>query len=1182
LVVIHALTVLLVLGLTAVNASAQRYRFRHFGPEDGLNSAVTALLQGGDGFLWVGTGNGLFRYDGAHFQRFGMEDGLPSATVRCLKEAPDGAIWVVTGRGLARLRNNRFEAADTGTATLNLLALDIAVDGAIYVGYDRGMLVGAAPPGRASPKFTPLDNAPREPVNGILAEANGKIWFGCGLQLCVLEGGRLHIFDQRNGLPPEQWGFILRDRSGALWLRGPRRLSVLPPRDNSFQSRDTGLPQSSNTSLSLLEDRQGHLLVATDAGVGRLIDGRWEVIGTAQGLQSAAVTALLQDHEGSLWIGLWGSGVARWPGPLEWAGWSAADGLGSGIVWAVRRDLAGTLWVGTDRGLVRMQCNSPPKVLTARDGLGGDKVKSLLLAPDGAIWAASLPGGVSRLDPKGGRPHVYAKAAGLDSDRIIAIHLDRDGRLWASTTEGLFRSDSLQPNLRFERQLPPGVPADTMFYRFLTDREGRLWVGSARGLFRFDHGNWSRFTTAVGLKDNAVSHLAQTADGAIWLAYREALGLSRISFGPAGVEIAHVGQRDGLPGDYFLLLGLDARGRLWAGTDNGVALRSPSGWTVFTHEDGLIWDDCAANAFLAEPDGRVWIGTLRGLARYTPGDNPAPLSPPVVITSLRFGERSADPGSHGGSHLQIPFRDHDFLASFAGLSFLNESRIRFRYRLEGLEDDWVETAERAVRYPSLPPGSYRFRVSARNPGGVWSPAPAEASFRIVPPWYRAPWFLVLAGAAVGFILVWVVRSRMSRASHERRHLENAVRERTAELQLQKNLVERQKQEIEELLCDAREASRLKSRFLADMSHEIRTPMNGVIGLTQLALHTNLDPEQRDYISTVHDSAESLLVIINDILDFSKIEAGKMELYQEPFELHSCVTGALAIFHWQAQQKALQLTCDIAPGVPRVLAGDADRLRQILLNLLGNAMKFTNQGGVSLAVALEPGSDVSLHFVVRDTGIGIPPETQARIFQSFTQGGGSLRKAGGTGLGLAICSKLVEMMQGRIWVESTPGSGSAFHFTATFGPVANQQLESFAPSQAPAAAGPTAGPMCILLAEDNPVNQKLAQRAIEKMGHGLVVVANGQLAVEAAAADRFDLILMDLQMPEMDGYEATAHIRQAELNLGRRTPIVAMTAHAMHGDREHCLRSGFDGYLSKPVDLQALARLIEHHRPHPVA
>ncbi len=1187
--------------LLAGSAMAAHYRFRQYGPEEGLNTAVSGLLQDRTGFLWVGTGDGLFRYDGARFQRFGTEDGLPVASIRCMRETSDGTLWVVTGRGLARRRHSAFEIVDTGLPKegVDFHALGAAPDGTLYLGYDRGLLIGTIPKGGTAPRFAPAAGVPRDNVSGIYVEKSGAVWFSSGRRLCRLDHGKLRVLDEKDGVPAERWGAMLRDRGGDLWIRGPQHMSVLPAGADRFEARDQGLPQSSNTILNLALDRQGVLMVSTDQGLARWIGGRWELIGTAQGLESDTVTSVLQDREGSIWIGLWGAGLARWPGSREWTNWTTADGLTNNIVWAVRRDPSGALWVGTDRGLVRFDSAYRARTWFAKDGLGGDKVKALAISSDGAVWAGCLPGGVSRIDPQSGSVRTFGTASGLVDDRVIALHFDREDRLWVSTAEGLFRGGSSGPNPRFERQVPPGTRDDTMFFRFLGDRQGRVWATSTQGLFRWEAGQWTRFSSADGLRRDAVTHVAEALDGSIWVAYREPLGISRMTFSHGKVEIRHFSKKDGLPSDYTLFLGQDAHGRTWAGTDYGVAVLAEDRWIVYTHEDGLVWDDCAANAFWPEPDGSVWIGTLKGLSRFRPASRLVPQTgPPPAITSARFGEHAADPAVPA----EVSFRDRDFLVTFTGLTFLSEKNVRFRYQLAGLDHDWIETAQREVRYSSLPAGGYTFQVEARNAGGPWSPAPASLAFRVVPPWWQTWWFRSFAAGALAGLFSLLLRARMRQLSRDRERLENAVSERTHELECERDIVERQNHEIEDLLHQAEEVSRLKSEFLANMSHEIRTPMNGVIGMTQLALNTALTQEQREYMTTVQNSAEALLVVINDILDFSKIEAGRMELGNDPFCLRQCVNDSLMMFAWKAQEKGLKLTQAVGPEIPNIVAGDPYRLRQVLLNLVSNAMKFTEHGEIALTVSPAPSdlpaaSGIALSFSVRDTGIGIAPGKQAFIFEAFAQAdGSSRRRRGGTGLGLAICSKLVALMGGRIWVESQEGVGSTFHFTATFGrpetgaaglTALAQQICPCSPEATPDQLPKAVRPLRVLLAEDNLINQKVAQRMIEKMGHSVVVVENGHLVVDAAAKQPFDLILMDVQMPQMDGLEATARIREAErrdTDAGPgapHIPIIALTAHAMQGDIDECLRAGMDGYISKPIALRALVDALNRVQADPV-
>lgn len=382
-------------------------------------------------------------------------------------------------------------------------------------------------------------------------------------------------------------------------------------------------------------------------------------------------------------------------------------------------------------------------------------------------------------------------------------------------------------------------------------------------------------------------------------------------------------------------------------------------------------------------------------------------------------------------------------------------------------------------------------------------------------------------------------------------------------------------ELEEARIQAEEANQTKSQFLAHMSHEIRTPMNGVMGMLELALEDQPAGERRDQLVIARSSAESLLVIIDDILDFSKVEAGRLELAPVHFRIMELCDDVQSLFARRIQEKGIRFQV-VSHGLPEVLLGDSLRLRQILINLVGNAIKFTTVGEVTLELASTPldSGELDLRCQVRDTGIGIPAGKLALIFDAFTQADSSTtRQFGGSGLGLAITRRLVELMGGQIWVESAPGVGSTFHF--------NVRLASPAPgaelpaprSNAPVPPRVLGRALTILVAEDSPVNQKVARGMLVRRGHRVTLASNGREALAAFEAGTFDLILMDMQMPEMGGLEATRIVRQRESGTGRRVPIIALTASAMAEDRERGLAAGMDDYLAKPVRGDELDRVL---------
>jgi signal transduction histidine kinase/ligand-binding sensor domain-containing protein/ActR/RegA family two-component response regulator len=1151
---------------------AQQYSFRQYGAAEGLqNLTVLSLAQDGAGYIWAGSEGGLYRYDGTRFRLMAAAEGLPCANeVHTLFVAADGALWANTCARIFRFDGQRFypipgiSGMFTGT---QVMADDghgrvlVATPSGLFEVAPQGDGSFAAHPHRPGPvldgESKALDGAGTN-VRSI-ARNRSQLWFGCGQWLCLEEGGHVSIFGPAQGLPDDSWDGIGITPDGSVWVRSPSKLYRKPPGGARLVQQKPDLAPSMFWG-ALAVGRDGSVLVPTDEGLAIRQGagaGDWKVIDQQRGLRSAMTSAVLEDREGSLWIALIGGGVARWLGYGEWEAWTKAQGLPSDLIWSIRRDRKGALWVGTSMGLARMGEQGSLRTWTRKNGLGGDTVRWLGETADGAIWAVVKPGSLARIAPADGIPgakekiRLFGKAEGLSCGSGRPVFVDHLDRLWVATACGVFRNDRPSASGRFYRIDQP-APLERGVWFIAEDKEGVIWINSVSGLWRWSDGHWHQYRKADGLLSDSPYVTVVASDGALWLHHRFDAGIERVEFlGDRLVHSTPIFSVEASSVEVTAFHGFDALGRLWRGSAEGVSVLTGDSWRHLSTEDGLIWNDTDGDAFWADPDGGVWIGTSEGLAHYRSPRNglPGPSAADPIITALEIGQKS-----------------RVVRAQFSSLSYKNEQLVRFAYRLDG--ESWIETAERIISFAGLAQGRHRLEIRSWVRDGTASSKVAATEFELQPRWWETWWLrslaVLLGGAALWGVILW----RNGLLRRRNRQLEQAVRQRTAELESERTKVLEEKNRADE-------ASEAKGRFLANMSHEIRTPLNGVIGLSKLLEDMAVPAEAQEMIRMIRSSGDALLRVINDILDFSKVEAGKLELEFAPFNLSLALEDGVGLFRFAAKEKGLRLRYEHAPDLPTWVAGDETRLRQVILNLISNALKFTRAGEVVLWAGAEQQDeqqDSISHRVtieVRDTGMGMTPQQIAGLFSAFHQADVSIsRRYGGTGLGLAISQRLVELMGGTIHVESKLGEGTRFKFTVLLG----QQSEPAAPVSVPPSTVRRSH-LRVLVAEDNRVNQMVVLKQLEKLGVHADLAVDGSQAVTAVAEKHYDLVLMDMQMPVLDGLAATRQIR-GSLPGDRQPLIFGLTAHATTEYRDICLGAGMDGYLTKPLDREKLRALIE--------
>ncbi|MCP5105176.1 MAG: response regulator [bacterium] len=1314
--------------------------------EHGLpQNSVFDIIQTRDGYLWLGTQEGLVRFDGVHFTVFnkGNVRQLRSSWVWDLYEDTEGTLWIgFYGGGLARLENGELKALD-GFSYDKVTGILEDREGVMWFGTFGDGVIRLEHPGKGdawrstSTAYTTEHGLADDRVNALCEDREGRLWIATAGGLSCLENGGITTYTQEDGLAGGRVTAVYEDRKGNLWVGTNGGLNLLE--GGKFKNHTTKDGLHGVEIRAIYEDRAGNLWLGTvGKGLCRLTDGKLTSLTKTHGLSDDVLWSIYEDREGSLWIGNNTGGLNRLKDG-KFTTFSTWQGLPNENVSVIYNDSKGKMLVGSFGGLNFLEQGkfipfTPPAAFSH------EPVSTVYEDRQGTLWIGIYGKGLIRYEPKHGKWRWYTRSDGLPGEYVGTICEDSEGILWLGTWKaGLSRFD---PEKEEFTTFPTVEFLKKSIGCIFRSREGDIWIASGGGgLIRLINGKFTVYTTKDGLPTNHVKTIYEDREGDLWLGTD--FGLSRLRNG----AFTSITPEDGLFDAAVQLILEDHRGDFWMSSNRGIyrankkelndvadGKRKTISYTAYDERDGMKKRECNGGQYPGggkTRDGKLWFPTIEGLVMVDPGNiETNRLPPPVVIEEIKVDNTvSLPPFLTGGEKMILSPSIQRLEIRYTALSFLVPGRVRFKYKLEGFDNDWVDVGTRRTAYYTKPPsGDYTFRVKACNNDGVWNETGASFSFYQAPFFYQTWWFVVLVAAGVLFLAFGIYRFRVRQLKRHEMELEQLVDERTlqlAESNRRLNILNEQLAEQREV-ADA--ANQSKSDFLARMSHEIRTPMNGVIGFIEILLDTPLNEEQLEVAETIGRSGDALVNLVNDILDFSRIEAGELSLDPVDFDPELTAFDVCEIVLPRLEDKPVEIVCRIGDNVPPYVIGDAGRFRQVLVNLVGNAVKFIESGEIelSLRVEEEEAERLKVHVLVKDTGIGIPPDKLEAIFNVFQQADSSIARVyGGTGLGLPICKQIAVLMGGDVRAESTPGEGSVFHFTAWVGksrkkpekevtyelltgkkvlladdnrtnldilvhvlkqhrmrvketrrpervvpllreafaagdpfdicvidirmpglsgfdvaaairgldvPLSNLPLLAFSSStivrsklfkdsgfdgflpkpvrrqkllkmirrllSKKGALPPVEGTgeaetgkrlltrysideeakhsVHILLAEDNPVNQKLAHFLLTNAGYPLTMVNNGEEAVETYTADpdKFDLIFMDIQMPRMNGLEATKEIRKRFKTAARTIPIIAMTAESMKGDREKFLQAGMNDYISKPIRRELVFEMIK--------
>lgn len=1210
-------------------ADAPPLVLEHLTRQDGLpQGTVMTTLQDSQGFVWLGTEDGLVRYDGHQLYRYARSrkkpGSLPGNYVWKVVEDKDGNLWVaLNDAGVAKWdrRSNRFTSYRHDPKDLDSVASDrvrtVLIDrrGRVWIGtFDAGVDVLDPSTGRIRHLRHDADDPASLASNHVSALAldrSGDVWIGTDEGLDRWRADTRTLV--RAGPPPgkphslsdKQISCVLEDRSGTFWIgtfdaglihmtRAGRVLATFRHDEQNASSL------AADDVRALLEDRSGRFWVGTADGLDRLDRATGAFThyrhdaNDGASLRDSFVMSLYQDRDGLIWIGTRSGGVSRFD-PRSWElGGHRPEWLENQPVTAFADAPGGRVWIASLSGLFRFDTATGTAtplgaLLGRRDAIGDERIMSLRRDRRGSLWIGTQHSGLKRLGRDGRIESIPAQPGdrhSLSAAGIMTIFQARSGAIWIGTFGG--GADILDPATHTVRQLPFGAAAGEVSAPNVTaiveDLQGNFWLGTDGGgldLARADGTVLKVFRNdpadASTLPSNTVYALAVDGDGRVW-AGTAGGGLARVAdpaAPPEKIEFQTLSRADGLSSDTVYGIVPDSRGLLWLSGNAGLMRLDPATGAVKTYhrEHGAQGEEFSFGAYFRLPDGRICFGGPGGFNIFDPAELSQRTRPPrLVLTGMSVLGVPVEDGTPAWlrHRIDLDYRDAIVSLDFGVLDFASPKHNRLAYRMAGLTNDWIDLgAQRRITLTNLDPGSHVLEVRAANADSVWSTTPFRLTIHRDPAPWASPWAYALYALA----LFGLVAQQLHRHRRKFREMAAARERLESEVQLRtRELVESNRQ--------LAEAAQAKSDFLDRMSHELRTPMNGVVGMAELLSRTALSATQARLTKTIRSSAQLLLQIVNDLLDLSRVRAGKVELEELPLDFGEILEECTSLFAGAAEAKGIDLVVRPPAAGGETLLGDPLRIRQILMNLVGNAVKFTEQGEVAVAASIErAGAERAvLRLSVADTGIGMDEAATSKIFEPFAQADeATTRRFGGTGLGLAICRELADLMGGRIGVASEPGVGSTFEVTLPLKlGSATQWTRAAGAARASDAGTPLEGH--VLLVEDEPVNAAVAEGYLEACGCTSVWVDSGTEAVARIAAERFDLILMDLSMPGMDGFAATQLIRRqaagaAAERADARIPIVALTAHDAERYRDKCLAADFDDILSKPYTLDDCRRLL---------